>query len=75
MREIFGAPFFCGERKKKRVLATSRKGCGGSCKGGKGNYYLKLVRRYCLRQSFKPFQPTPWGVLKYPLAYAMKLKC
>ena len=45
-----GLPSFVGKRekkKKKQALATLRKWCEGSCKGGKENYYLKLVVRYC----------------------------
>ena len=46
-----GLPSFVGKRekkkKKKQALAILRKWCEGSCKGGKENYYLKLVVRYC----------------------------
>ena len=74
MRDIRGSCCLWG-KVKNPALATLRKGCGGSCKGGKGNYYLKLVGRYCWKQSSKLFQPTLWGVLNYPLVCAMKLKC
>jgi hypothetical protein len=59
---------------KKFVLLILRKGCGKSFKVGRKNFYLKLEKKFLLKQWSKQSQPIQWVVSNYPRAFVRILK-